>query len=127
MLTRLQTAKTPKAIRGFIYFTSLFIDKEGAPKVQQSLDAVQPTLFTILLEQIWLPNLQAMHFRHTDQKVVAVAMTKVSQLQTVYLACTAVWLSMSHFWLHALTSCISCTVLSIADLTSSDCTCCRLW
>lgn len=78
MLTRLQTAKTPKAIRGFIYFTSLFIDKEGAPQVQQSLDAVQPNLFTILLEQIWLPNLQSMHFRHTDQKVVAVAMTKVS-------------------------------------------------
>lgn len=77
MLTRLQTAKTPKAIRGFIYFTSLFIDKEGAPQVQQSLDAVQPNLFTVLLEQIWLPNLQSMHFRHTDQKVVAVAMTKV--------------------------------------------------
>jgi len=77
MLTRLQTAKTPKAIRGFIHFTALFIDKEGAQKVQQSLDAVQPNLFSILLEQIWLPNLQAMHFRHTDQKVVAVAMTKV--------------------------------------------------
>lgn len=76
MLTRLQTAKTPKAIRGFIHFTALFIDKEGAPRVQQSLDAVQPNLFSILLEQIWLPNLQAMHFRHTDQKVVAVAMTK---------------------------------------------------
>ncbi|KAA6426654.1 MAG: cellular apoptosis susceptibility chromosome segregation 1 [Trebouxia sp. A1-2] len=76
MLTRLQTAKTPKAVRGFIHFTALFIDKEGAPKVQQSLDAVQPNLFSILLEQIWLPNLQAMHFRHTDQKVVAVAMTK---------------------------------------------------
>lgn len=83
MLTRLQTAKTPKAIRGFIYFTALFIDKEGASKVQQSLDAVQPNLFSILLEQIWLPNLQSMHFRHTDQKVVAVAMTKVSHLTSI--------------------------------------------
>lgn len=78
MLTRLTTAKTPKAIRGFIYFTSLFIDKEGVLKVQQSLDAVGSNFFTVLLEQIWLPNLQSMHFRHTDQKVVAVAMTKVS-------------------------------------------------
>lgn len=85
MLTRLQTAKTPKAIRGFIYFTSLFIDKEGAPQVQQSLDAVQPNLFTILVEQIWLPNLQSMHFRHTDQKVVAVAMTKVRGFDVVLL------------------------------------------
>lgn len=93
MLTRLQTAKTPKAIRGFIYFTSLFIDKEGAAHVQQSLDAVQPNLFTILLEQIWLPNLQSMHFRHTDQKVVAVAMTKAMvdcpSLQTV--TATTLW------------------------------------
>lgn len=82
MLTRLQTAKTPKAIRGFIYFTSLFIDKQGAPQAQQSLDAVQPNLFTVLLEQIWLPNLQSMHFRHTAQRVVAVAMTKVRLVTT---------------------------------------------
>lgn len=76
MLNRLQAAKSPKVIRGFIHFTSLFIVLEGASKAQQSLDAVQQNLFITVLEQIWLPNLQAMHFRHNDQKVVAVAMTK---------------------------------------------------
>ena len=78
ILTRLQAAKSPKVIRGFIYFTSLFIDLEGAPKAQQSLDAVGNNLFSTVLEQVWLPNLQSMHFRHNDQKVVAVAMTKVT-------------------------------------------------
>ena len=79
MLSRLQAAKSPKVIRGVIHFTSLFIVLEGAPKVQQSLDAVQQNLFPTVLEQIWLPNLPMMHFRHNDQKVVAVAMTKVRE------------------------------------------------
>lgn len=77
LLTKLQSAKTPKAVRGVIHFAAVFIVKEGAPKLQQSLDAVQPNLFSIILEQIWLPNLPSMHFRHGAQKLVAVAMTKV--------------------------------------------------
>ena len=83
LLSKLQSAKTPKAIRGVIHFTSVFIIKEGAAKVQQSLDAVQPNLFGIILEQIWLPNLPSMHFRYAAQKLVAVAMTKVRMALTI--------------------------------------------
>ena len=77
MFQRLQAAKTVKFEAGLIGFLSWFICKRSATAVQSSIDTLQPGLFRILIEQVWLPAMGSIKAAD-QQKLLAVATTQVT-------------------------------------------------
>ncbi|KAK9829548.1 hypothetical protein WJX72_006417 [[Myrmecia] bisecta] len=92
LFTRLQSAKTPKYVRSLLVFLALFVARRGGGTVQASIDGVQPGLFVMLLQQVWLPTMPSIQGT-SDEKLMVVATTKVlcecSALQAPEAA--AVW------------------------------------
>jgi exportin-2 (importin alpha re-exporter) len=80
LLNRLQNSKTAKFLRGFIYFISLFIaladGGSGATTIITSLDAMQPRLFYLLLDSIYLAEVIKI-VSALEKKACAVAMIKL--------------------------------------------------
>eukprot|EP00879_Flechtneria_rotunda_P019331 GHRR01020303.1.p1 GENE.GHRR01020303.1~~GHRR01020303.1.p1 ORF type:complete len:890 (+),score=314.69 GHRR01020303.1:664-3333(+) len=75
LFTRLQTSKTPRFTRGFVVFVSLAICKLGVAAVSSTMDAVQPKIMLMILQQVWVPSLSLVDGPDED-KLVAVAATK---------------------------------------------------
>ncbi|KAF5835999.1 cellular apoptosis susceptibility/chromosome segregation 1-like protein [Dunaliella salina] len=57
LFSRLQQSRTHKFVRSFMAFLAQFIIKHGPPVTLTSVDKVQPGVFMMLLQQVWLPNL----------------------------------------------------------------------
>ena len=76
LFQRLQAAKTVKFEAGLVSFLSWFICKRSATAVQSSIDALQPGLFRMLIEQVWLPAMGTIKVAD-QQKLLAVATTQV--------------------------------------------------
>ena len=52
-LSRLQTSRTQKFVRGFVSFLAHFTVKDGPAAVAATMDRVQPGIFVMLLQQVW--------------------------------------------------------------------------
>ena len=76
LFQRLQTAKTSRFVRGFLVFLSHFIVQRGPTALAVSMDAVQPGILLVLLQQVWLPSMASVR-GETEEKLLAVATTKV--------------------------------------------------
>jgi exportin-2 (importin alpha re-exporter) len=76
IFTRLQKCKSLKFIRSFLVFLSLFIAKHGANVVLDQIDAIQPKLFYMVLDSIWIPNVQKVSGM-IERKLCCIAMTKL--------------------------------------------------
>ncbi|KAG6546655.1 hypothetical protein Mapa_011844 [Marchantia paleacea] len=76
LFTRLQRERTVKFIKSLIIFMSLFAVKHGHALLTDSINAVQPNLVFMILEQIWVPNLTYIT-GDTETKLCAVAATKL--------------------------------------------------
>jgi exportin-2 (importin alpha re-exporter) len=80
LLNRLQNSKTVKFLRGFIYLISLFIaltdSGNGVTFIVTVLDTVQPRLFYMILDNIYLSDVAKMPTL-IEKKVCAVAMIKL--------------------------------------------------
>lgn len=76
LFTRMQSSRTNKFVRHFLVFVALFICKHGPSFTQQSVDKVQPGIFFMILQQVWLPNMPAIDGPE-EEKVMAVATTKL--------------------------------------------------
>lgn len=76
LFTRLQGSKTPKFTRGFVLFLAFAICKIGAQAVSSSMDAVQPKIMLMILQQVWVPNLSLAGPDPDEEKIVTVAATK---------------------------------------------------
>uniref|UniRef100_A0A7S3VJD6 Importin N-terminal domain-containing protein n=1 Tax=Dunaliella tertiolecta TaxID=3047 RepID=A0A7S3VJD6_DUNTE len=57
LFSRLQQSRTQKFVRSFMAFLAQFIIKHGPLVTMTSVDKVQPGVFMMLLQQVWLPNL----------------------------------------------------------------------
>jgi exportin-2 (importin alpha re-exporter) len=68
--------KTMKFNRNFITFFSLFVGKHGGPVVMSVIDALQPGLAAMVLNNIVLPNLQKVHGL-VERKICAVGLTRL--------------------------------------------------
>jgi exportin-2 (importin alpha re-exporter) len=77
LLQRLQHSRTPKYTRSFCMFMSLLLARQGPAWTAQGLELVQPGLFAMLVEQIWLPGLSGIS-GDTERKLAAVAACKVA-------------------------------------------------
>jgi hypothetical protein len=79
LFQRLQQARTNRYLRGLLVFLSHFIVKSGPQALAASTNAVQQGIFLALVGQVWLPNM-ALVRGHIDEKLLAVATTKVCLL-----------------------------------------------
>jgi len=75
LFSRLQTSRTHKFVRSFLNFLALFICKHGPPAALAAMDKVQPGIFIMLMQQVWLPNIHLVEGSE-EEKVVLVATTK---------------------------------------------------
>lgn len=76
IFSRIQSNKTLKTMRYFIVFLAFFVGKHGAATVVQAIDSVQPKLFMMVMESIWLPTIQKVSGR-IERKACAIAMIKL--------------------------------------------------
>lgn len=76
LFQRLQTSKTTKYVKGFIVFISLFSGLKSGGVLQSIVDVVQPKLFGMMIEKIFVADLQKVSGR-TERKICAVGVTKL--------------------------------------------------
>nr|GEW28341.1 hypothetical protein [Tanacetum cinerariifolium] len=76
LFTRLQNNKTPRLVRCLIIFMSLFLVKQGAHTLVDSVNSVQANLFNAILGQFWIPTLKTIT-GNTEVKLSAVASAKL--------------------------------------------------
>ncbi|KAI3416776.1 Importin N-terminal domain-containing protein [Psidium guajava] len=76
LFTRLQNRRTMKFVKSLLIFMSLFLVKHGPSNLVDSMNAVQPNIFVMILEQIWIPNLKLIA-GNVERKLTAVASTRL--------------------------------------------------
>ncbi|KAK7100974.1 hypothetical protein V1264_023831 [Littorina saxatilis] len=76
LFQRLQSSKTTKYIKSLLIFFSLFAIKFGAPSLIEMIDGIQPKMFGMVLEKLFVADLQKVS-GHTERKICAVGVTKI--------------------------------------------------
>ncbi|GAB4838288.1 hypothetical protein Ancab_027816 [Ancistrocladus abbreviatus] len=76
LFTRLQNSRTVRFVRCLLIFMSLFLVKHGSTTLMDSVNAVQPNLFGMILEQFWIPNLKLIT-GYIELKLTSVASTRL--------------------------------------------------
>jgi len=73
ILTRLSSKKTPKFVKGYLVFLSFFISKRGLTTVHQTMEGIQPGIFSMTIERAWIPDILTV-YEDADRKAVLCAM-----------------------------------------------------
>ncbi|KAI3438113.1 hypothetical protein D9Q98_000554 [Chlorella vulgaris] len=76
LFSRLQSSRTSKFTRSLLLFLALFVCKQGAQTVADSIEGVQPGLTLMILQTVWLPTLPSISGSH-EEKLVAVATARM--------------------------------------------------
>lgn len=76
LFQRLSSLKTHKFVREFIGFMSAFVCTHGAGQLFELVDAVQPNIMMMILDQVWLPGLASVNGKR-ERKVAAIALIKL--------------------------------------------------
>ncbi|EOA26521.1 hypothetical protein CARUB_v10022574mg [Capsella rubella] len=76
LFTRLQNKKTVKFQKSLVIFMSLFLVKHGQAYLVETMNTVQPNIFTAILEHFWIPNLKLI-MGSIEVKLTAVAATRL--------------------------------------------------
>jgi exportin-2 (importin alpha re-exporter) len=76
LFQRIQIASTPKIVRLLLVVLSVLTVRHGGTTTTTAVDSVQPGMMALVLEQLWLPNVQKVS-GGGDRKLVAVAMTRL--------------------------------------------------
>ncbi|XP_065860166.1 exportin-2 [Euphorbia lathyris] len=76
LFTRLQNKRTVKFIKSMLIFMSLFLVKHGPGNLVDTMNNVQPNIFLMILEQLWIPNLKLIT-GVIEVKLAAVASTRL--------------------------------------------------
>ncbi|KAJ6729602.1 EXPORTIN-2 [Salix viminalis] len=76
LFTRLQSKRTVKYIKSLLIFMSLFLVKHGFANLVNSMNSVQAGIFSVILEQFWIPNLKLIT-GPIEVKLVSVASTRL--------------------------------------------------
>lgn len=76
LLDRLNRAKTPKYVRILILFFSVTVAVRGADDLVSRMNSIQPGLFMMVLDRVWLPHMQKITGT-LERKVCIVALAKL--------------------------------------------------
>ncbi|XP_047141486.1 exportin-2 isoform X1 [Hydra vulgaris] len=76
LFQRLQTSKTTKYVKGFLVFVSLFSGKHTSNVLQTIIDGIQPKLFGMMVEKLFVADLQKIS-GNIERKICAVGVTKI--------------------------------------------------
>ncbi|ESL12217.1 CAS/CSE/importin domain protein [Trypanosoma rangeli SC58] len=76
LFQRLQTSRTPKYVRILIIFLSIVVTFHGADDVVAKVNLIQNGLFWMLLQRVWLPNVQKIT-GSLERKVCVVALASL--------------------------------------------------
>ncbi|OQR80334.1 exportin-2-like [Tropilaelaps mercedesae] len=76
LFQRLTSSKTTKLVKGLIVFFNLFVVKYGPVALQTTIDELQPQLFGMVLEKLYVPETQRVT-GHIERKICAVGMIKI--------------------------------------------------
>ncbi|KAJ4892444.1 Exportin-2 [Raphanus sativus] len=76
LFTRLQNKKTLKFQKSLVVFMSLFVVKHGHAHLVDTMNTVQPNIFTAIVQQIWIPNVKLI-MGSIEVKLTAVAATRL--------------------------------------------------
>ncbi|XP_054780699.1 exportin-2 [Prosopis cineraria] len=76
LFRELQHRRTVKLIKSLLIFMSLFLIKHGPSYLVDTMNRVQPGIFTVILNQFWIPNLKLITGT-IELKLTAVASTRL--------------------------------------------------
>ncbi len=76
LFQRLQSSKTTKYVKGLLVFMSLFAGKYGGSSLIKTVESIQPKLFLMVIERLYLSNVQKVS-GHTERKICAIGITKI--------------------------------------------------
>ncbi|KAG2290547.1 hypothetical protein Bca52824_050151 [Brassica carinata] len=76
LFIRLQNKKTVKFQKSLVVFMSLFLVKHGHAYLADTMNTVQPNIFTTIVQQFWIPNLKLI-MGSIEVKLTAVAATRL--------------------------------------------------
>ncbi|KAJ4955695.1 hypothetical protein NE237_012478 [Protea cynaroides] len=89
LFTRLQNHRTVRFVKSLVIFMSLFLVKHGPVTLVDSMNAVQPNIFLVIVEQFWIPHL-IMITGTIELKLTSVASTRLLCESPVLLHASAV-------------------------------------
>jgi exportin-2 (importin alpha re-exporter) len=73
---RLTSSKTVKFIKGLLVFFGIYVLKYGASNLIQMIDGIQPKMFAMVVDRIFIPELQKVS-GNTEKRTAAVGITKL--------------------------------------------------
>lgn len=76
LFQRLTSSKTTKYVKGLLVFLCLFAGKYGGSVLVQTVDSIQPKLFQMVVERLFLVDIQKVSGQ-TERKICAVGITKL--------------------------------------------------
>lgn len=76
LFQRLQSSKTTKYVKNLLVFFSLFAGKYGGSTLLQTVESIQPKLFLMVLERLYIPDVQKVSGQ-TERRICAVGITKI--------------------------------------------------
>lgn len=76
LFQRLQSSKTTKYVKNLLVFFSLFAGKYGGSPLVQTVESIQPKLFLMVVERLFLPDVQKVSGQ-TERRICAVGITKI--------------------------------------------------
>ncbi len=76
LFQRLMSSKTTKYVKGLLVFFSLFAGKYDGSQLIQTIDSIQPKLFQMVVERLFLLDVQKVS-GNTERKICAVGITKL--------------------------------------------------
>ncbi|XP_072017606.1 exportin-2-like [Amphiura filiformis] len=76
LFQRLMSSKTTKFIKGILVFFCLYAVKHGAPALVKMVDDIQPKMFGMVLEKLYVPEVQKVS-GGMEKKICQVGMTKL--------------------------------------------------
>ena len=76
LFQRLQSSKTTKYVKGLLVFFSLFAGKYGGSSLMQTIESIQPKLFLMVIERLYIPDVQKVSGQ-TERRICAIGITKI--------------------------------------------------
>jgi len=76
IFARLTERKTTKYVKSLLVFLSMFIGKHDPTLIVTTIDGLQPRLFSMVLESLWLPNIGKVNGL-IERKMASLAMTRL--------------------------------------------------
>lgn len=76
LFQRLQSSKTTKYVKSLLVFFSLFAGKYSGSSLVQTIESIQPKLFLMVIERLYVPNVQKVSGQ-TERRICAIGITKI--------------------------------------------------